>query len=324
MRTQPQAGAAGVAPPPRDPFRPLRGAHKRRGERVIVAALWLCAAVSILTTVAIVVVLVEETIPLFRRVSIVDFLTDTRWTPFVDPDSELFHIGILPLVNGTLVVTGIALLVAMPLGLGTAMYLSEYARPRVRRTLKPTLEVLAGIPTVVLGWFALTLVTPLLQSIFGASRVPAFNSASAGIVVGIMIVPTIASLSEDAMSAVPRALREGAYALGATRRHVATKVVVPAALSGITAAVILGMGRAIGETMIVAIAGSGLPRMALDPFQGGQTMTAYIVQAVGGESPRGSITYQTIFGVGLVLFMMTLALNLVAQRVVRRFREVYT
>ncbi len=229
----------------------------------------------------------------------------------------------LPLVAGTLLVTGIALVVAVPLGLGAAVYLSEYASHRLRSTIKPVLEILAGVPTVVLGYFALTFVTPLLRDVFGTTTVQIFNAASAGIVVGIMIVPMIASLSEDAMSAVPSGLRESAYGLGATKRQVATRVVVPAAFSGIVAAVILALGRAIGETMIVAIAAGNLPQLTPNPFEQVQTMTAYIVQAVGGEAPRGSLTFQSIFAVGLLLFVLTFAINLVAQWVVRRYREVY-
>lgn len=302
---------------------PLASRSKRYGERAIVGVLRASAAISILTTAAIVFVLIEEALPFFADISVIDFFTQTEWRPFVAVDSEQFRIGVLPLLNGTLLVTAIGMLVAVPLGLATAMYLSEYARPRVRRILKPVLEVLAGIPTVVLGFFALTFVTPLLRSLLGEDTVDVFNVASAGIVIGIMIVPTIASLSEDAMSAVPRALREAAYGVGATKRSVSTKIVFPAALSGITAAIILGVGRAIGETMIVAIAAGPMPNMTLNPFEGAQTMTGYIVQAVGGEAARGSLTYRSIFGIGLMLFVLTLSLNLVADRVVRRFREVY-
>ncbi len=300
----------------------------RYGERAVLSLLWLCAAISVVTTVGIVVVLFGEAIALFRipGVSVVEFFTDTAWRPFTDPSSDLFRIGVLPLLNSTLLITAIAMAVAVPLGLGSAIYLSEYAPPRVRRTIKPALEVLAGIPTVVLGFFALTFMTPFLRSIVGAENVPIFNATSAGIVVGILIVPTIASISEDAMSAVPRMLREGAYGLGASRRHVALRVVFPAALSGIVAAVILGFGRAIGETLIVSLAAGNLPPgdlPALNPFQQVQTMTAYIVQAVGGESPRGSVTFQSIFAVGALLFVVTFAINIIAQRIVRRFREEY-
>jgi phosphate transport system permease protein len=302
----------------------LAGALTRRrpryGEKVIVGVLWLCAAASVLTTVAIVIVLFREALTFFADVSVISFLTDTAWYP----DSlDRGRFGVLPLLNGTLLVTAIALLVAVPLGLAAAMYLSEYAPTRVRRSLKPALEVLAGVPTIVLGYFALTFVTPLLRAIFGADTVQVFNAASAGIVMGIMIVPTIASLSEDAMSAVPAGLRESAYGLGATKRHVVTRVVFPAALSGIVAAIILGIGRAIGETMIVAVAAGATPRLTVNPFDQIQTMTAYIIQAVGGEAPRGSLTYRSIFAVGGLLFIMTFAMNFVAQRFVRRYRQVY-
>jgi phosphate transport system permease protein len=321
----PDVDTAEVGPAPLDEPapQPLRATRSRRGERAILAVLWACAAVSILTTVGIVVVLAVEATTFFRSVELLDFLTGTRWAPFGRLESPQFSAGVLPLVNGTLLVTGIAMVVATPLGLGAATYLSEYAPRRVRRSLKPLLEILAGVPTVVLGYFALTFVTPLLRGVLGTGRVSIFNAASAGIVMGIMIVPTVASLSEDAMTAVPRSLREAAYGLGATKRHVAVRVVVPAALSGIVAAVILALGRAIGETMIVAIAAGNLPQLTADPFDQVQTMTAYIVQAVGGESPRGSLTYQSIFAVGGLLFVMTFALNVAAQRVVQRFREVY-
>lgn len=322
-QVQPQAPGAGVAADEHagGPS-PLARTDARHGERIILALLWACGAVSIFTTIAIVAVLAVEGTAFFRNIDIVEFFTGTRWTPFGDPSSASFRVGVLPLVNGTLLVTGIALLVAVPLGLGAASYLSEYAPTTLRKVFKPLLEILAGVPTVVLGYFALTFVTPLLRDILGPT-VDIFNAASAGIVVGIMIIPTVASLSEDAMTAVPRALREAAYGLGATKRHVVTKVVFPAALSGIVSAVILAMGRAIGETMIVAIAAGGLPTMTLDPFNQIQTMTAYIVQAVTGEASRGSLTYQSIFAVGGLLFVMTFALNVVAQRIVTRFREVY-
>lgn len=306
----------------------LTSPKPRYGERLILAVLWLCAAVSVITTVGIIVVLFTEAFALFGipGVSIVDFFTDDAWRPFTDPSSELFRIGVLPLVNSTLLITGIAMVIAVPLGLATAIYLSEYARPRVRRTLKPFLEVLAGVPTVVLGYFALTFMTPVLRAVLGIEIVPIFNAASAGIVVGILIVPTVASISEDAMSAVPRALRDGAYGLGSARRQVALKVVFPAALSGIVAAIILGFGRAVGETMIVTLAAGALPPPdlpTLDPFQQVQTMTAYITQAVGGESPRGSVTFQSIFAIGALLFVFTFLINVIALRIVRRFREEY-
>lgn len=296
----------------------------RIGEKIIMRLLWACGALSILTTLAILAVLLVEGSVFFRNISIVEFFTDTAWRPFGNPESEAFRIGILPLVNGTLLVTGIAMLVAVPLGLGAAAYLSEYARPGVRKVVKPALEVLAGLPTVVLGYFALTFVTPLLRDVFPEGTIQIFNAGSAGIVVGVMIVPTIASLSEDAMSAVPRSLRYAAYGMGATRSTVVRKVVFPAALSGVVSAVILGMSRAIGETMIVAIAAGNLPTITANPGSQVQTMTGYIVQAVTGEAARGSLTYNSIFAVGLVLFAITFGLNLLAQQYVKRFREVYS
>lgn len=314
---------------------PLHSSRSRGGERIVYLLLQAAGAVSIVTTVGIVFILFSEAFLLFTDVSIVDFFTDTAWRPFVAPDSDAFQIGIFALVQGTLMVTVIAMLIAIPLGLASAVYLADYATPRVRKVVKPVLEVLAGVPTVVLGYFALTAMTPVLQSLLGAGTVDFFNPLSAGIVMGIMIVPTVASLSEDAMSAVPDSLRAGAYGLGATKRQVVTQVVVPAALSGIVAAIILGVGRAVGETMIVAIAGGNLPvdlggtadqvvnPDIVNPLRQVQTMTAYIVQAVQGEAPRGSVTYESIFAVGAMLFLMTFSLNVLAQRFVRRFREAY-
>ena len=323
MDPQPKTSAAGTPAAAADAVPPAAislAGRPRRGERLILGLLALCGAISTLTTIGILVVLLVDAAGFFREVPIVDFLTGTEWRPFGGAESGKF--GVLPLLAGTLLVTLIAMLVAVPLGLGTAVYLSEYAPPRVRRKLKPTLELLAGVPTVVLGYFALTFMTPVLRGVFG-DVVQIFNAASAGLVMGIMIVPTIASLSEDALSAVPTGLRESAYGLGATKRQVAVRVVMPAALSGIVAAVILGMGRAIGETMIVAIAGGNLPNLTANPFEQIQAMTAYIVQAVGGEAPRGSLTYQSIFAVGALLFAVTFVLNILAQRFVRRYREVY-
>ena len=313
---------AGVHP---DAGSRLRPARPRWGERVVMALLWACGAISILTTVGIVAVLFVDAAAFFRNpfVSFTEFLTDTAWRPFGDPELEGFRYGILPLINGTLLVTVIAVAIAVPLGLASAAYLSEYAPERVRRVLKPILEVLAGVPTIVLGYFALTFMTPVLRNVFGVDVVNIFNAASAGIVMGIMITPTVASLSEDAMGSVPGALREGAYGLGATKRHVVLRIVFPAAISGIVAAVILAIGRAIGETMIVAVAAGNLPTMTVNPFDQIQTMTAYIVQAVQGEAPRGSLTYQSIFAVGAMLFVLTFALNLLAQAFVRRYRQEY-
>ena len=262
-------------------------------------------------------VLLVESLSFFAVVSPVEFLTGTRWTPLFQEK----HFGVLPLLTGSLLVAGGAAVVALPIGLASAIYLSEYARERVRRVVKPILEILAGVPTVVYGYFALLYVTPLLQRIW--PRIEIFNAASASIVVGIMIIPMVSSLSEDAMSAVPRPLREGSYALGATKYEVATRTVLPAALSGIVASFILAISRAVGETMIVTIAAGARPQLTLNPFVGVQTMTAYIAQTSMGELPHGSVEYQTIFAVGLALFVITLLMNVVSGIVLRRFREVY-
>jgi phosphate transport system permease protein len=279
--------------------------------------LFLAAAIGVLTTLGILISLATETIAFFRQVSLSDYFGSTRWTPLFS--SKQF--GIWALISATLLTAAIALLIAVPLGLLAAIYLSEFASPRARDTIKPMLEVLAGVPTVVYGFFALTFVTPLLQNV--VPGLATFNSLSAGIVMGIMIVPLVSSLSEDALSSVPRSLREGAYALGGTRYEVATQVVVPAALSGIVASVILGLSRAVGETMIVAIAAGQSPNFTFDPRETAQTMTSFIVQVSLGDTPTGSIEYQTIFAVGTTLFLMTFALNVVSHWFVRRFREVY-
>ncbi|MEJ2153167.1 MAG: phosphate ABC transporter permease subunit PstC [Gemmatimonadota bacterium] len=281
---------------------------------VIVTA---AGGVSILTTIGIVVVLVWESVAFFQRVSPVDFLTGTEWTPLFQPQ----HFGVLPLLAGSVLVAVIAALIAMPLGLGSAIYLSEYAPRRVRAVIKPTLEVLAGIPTVVYGYFALTFITPLLRHFIPGLGV--FNALAAGIVVGIMVLPTIASLSEDAMHAVPRDLRQGGYALGGTKFEVATRVVTPAALSGIVASFILAISRAIGETMAVVLAAGMTPNLTFDPRQSIQTMTAYIVQVSLGDTPFGSVEYQSIFAVGLLLFTVTLAMNVFGRWFLRRYREEY-
>ncbi len=291
-----------------------RGREAR--ERVIKVFLTACAYLSIFTTFGIIVVLFEETLRFFLVVSPVEFLTSTQWAPTQG------DFGVLPLVYGTLVATFIAIAVALPVGLLTAVYLSEYAPRGLRQWLKPALEILAGVPTVVYGYFALTFITPLFRdSLFPG--IESFNAISAGLIMGVMIIPTVASVSEDAIYAVPRSLREGAYALGATRRETATKVVLPAALSGIVAAVILGISRAIGETMIVTIAMGAQANFGGSPLESMQAMTAYIVQVVGGETPRESVTYKSIFAVGSALFVMTLALNLVSYWFVRRYRETY-
>lgn len=309
-------------PTPHDtePGPTLQG-RPRPGERIAMAALFVCGVLSILTTLGLIAVLAEGAVSFFREVPITTFLTDTVWQPFGTFETGRF--GVLPLVAGTLLVTVIAIAVSVPLGIGAALYLSEYAPLRVRRVLKPLLELLAGVPTVVLGFFALSFVTPVLRALLGSDTVAQFNAMSAGLVMGVMIIPTIASLSEDAMSAVPKGLREGAYGLGATPSEVCRRIVLPAALSGIVAAVILGISRAIGETMIVLLAAGSRPVLTADPFVQIQTMTAYIGQAVDGEAARGSLTYLSIFAVGGLLFLMTFSLNIVAQRFVRRFREEY-
>jgi phosphate transport system permease protein len=296
--------------------RESRARHFR--ERAIKVVLAACAYVSVLTTFGIVFVLFFETVNFFREVSIVEFFTSTTWSAaFANP-----QFGILVLASGTLLTTLIAIAVALPVGLLAAIFLSEYASLRLRRWLKPALEILAGVPTIVYGYFALTFVTPLLrETIFPSMTI--FNALSAGLVMGVMIIPTIASVSEDAIHAVPRSLREGAYALGATRRETATRIVLPAALSGIVAATILGISRAVGETMIVAVAAGNLAQLATNPLESVQTMTAFIVQVASGDTPTGSLTYNTIFAVGSTLFVMTLILNIVSYVFVRRFREAY-
>ena len=281
---------------------------------------WLffcCAIVSILTTIGILITLIYQAMSFFSEISLWDFLTGTRWTPILKPRAY----GVLPLLSGTVMVTVIAALVALPIGLMTAIFLSEYAPEKIRKIIKPLLEILAGIPTVVYGYFALTFLTPQLQNIFDDLII--FNALSAGIVMGVMIIPMVSSLSEDAMIAVPRNLKDGAYALGATRYEVSTRIVVPAALSGIVAAFILALSRAVGETMLVTIAAGATPRMGFNPMESIQTMTAYIVQLSLGEAPVGSLEYNTIFAVGLLLFCMTLVMNLLGFWVVRRFREEY-
>lgn len=298
----------------------LEGGRPRYGERVIVSLLFLCAVLSVAVTVGIVVALLQPSIEFFRAVNPVKFFTGSVWSPlFSHP-----HFGVLPLVSATVTITVIAALVSLPLGLFAAIYLSEYATFRRRRLLKPILEVLAGIPTVVYGFFALTFVTPLLQRIWPIGNPPqVFNGLSAGLVMGVMIIPTVASISEDAMSAVPQSLRAGAAALGATKFHISTRVVVPAGLSGIIAAFVLGISRAIGETMIVLIAAGGTPNLTFNPTRAMQTMTAFIGAAGIGDQPTGSTGYKTIFAVGISLFAMTLIMNLLSIRLVRRFREVY-
>ena len=296
----------------------LRKRH-RWGERLIQGFLFFCGAFSILTTLGIVYEIGKEALLFFLTpgVSLWKFFTGTVWQP------QAGEFGILPLVSATLVTTTFAMLIAVPLGLGVAIYLSEYASPRLRSIVKPTLEVLAGIPTVVYGYFALTFMTPVLRSIFGRDVVDIYNTASAGIVMGILILPLISSMSEDALSAVPRSLREAALSMGATRLETAIKIVLPAAISGLAAAMIIGISRAIGETMIVAIAAGAGPNFTLNPFKGAETMTGHIVRISGGDLSYDSIDYNSLFAIGILLFFMTLVLNLISQRIVRRFREVY-
>ena len=291
---------------------------RSRTERVIEGLLLLSALVSVATTAGIVAVLAVETFAFLREVPLLDFIAGTEWTPLFATQ----RFGVLPLVLGTVVVSVISLVVAVPAGLLSAIYLSEYAPDRLRRIVKPVLEILAGVPTVVYGYFALTFVTPALQA--WLPGLSGFNSLSPGLVMGRMILPLVSSLSEDAMRAVPRGLREGAYALGATRMQTAWQVVVPAAFSGITAAVILAASRAIGETMIVAIAAGQQPRLTANPFVPIETMTAYIVQVSLGDTPQGTLEYRTIFAVGMLLFLMTLALNLLSTWLRARFREEYS
>jgi len=289
-----------------------------RLERAIEHLLFACASVSILVTIGILSVLVFETVQFFRTVSPIEFLFGTTWTPlFFDK-----QFGVLPLVAGTVLVSSVAMAVALPAGLLTAIYLSEYAPTSVRRVVKPVLEVLAGVPTVVYGYFALLFVTPLLQQI--VPGLAGFNALSPGLVMGIMILPMVSSLSEDALHSVPSGLREAAYALGATRAQTTTRVVVPAAFSGISAAAILAVSRAIGETMIVTIAAGQQPRLTGNPFVPIETMTAYIVQVSLGDTPAGTIEYQTIFAVGMLLFVSTFALNMVSQWLRERLREEYS
>jgi phosphate transport system permease protein len=292
-------------------------ASRKRREKVIETVLLLAACVSVVTTVGIVYILLRESFLFFNHVSVWDFLTDTQWTPLFDDA----HFGIMVLLAGTLTSSTVALLVAVPLGTIIAIYLSEFAGHRTREVLKPALEMLSGVPTIIYGYFSLLFVTPVLQRIF--PELPGFNVLSAGLVMGVMIIPYVASLSEDAMRAVPMGLREGSYAMGATRYQTAVKVVVPAALSGIASAYILGISRAVGETMILAVAAGMQPNLTLNPMEPAATITSYIVQVALGDLPHGSIGYQTIFAAGLMLMLLTLCFNMVGYWVRRRWREAY-
>ena len=299
---------------------PSRFAYQARRhlpERIIQGILFLAAFSAVAVTLAIMVILVYESLGFFEHVSIWEFVTDTQWTPLF----SIKHFGVLPLVAGTLVTAAVALAIAVPIGTVTAIYLSEFAPHKVRETVKPFLELLEGVPTVVYGYFALLFVTPLLQLFI--PDLPGFNMLGAGIVMGIMIIPYVSSVSEDAMRAVPMHIREGSYAMGATRFQTAIRVVTPAATSGIIAAYILGISRAIGETMIVAVAAGTQPNLTWNPMEGAATITAYIVQVSLGDLPHGSLEYQSIFAVGMVLLMMTLLFNVIGHLLRKRFREVY-
>jgi phosphate transport system permease protein len=307
----------GARPPAMVSERLAKKFSRNLKERAIEAALFFAAFVSVLTTVGIVYVLVKESVLFFSHVPLWQFLTDTQWTPLFDDA----HFGIMVLLSGTITSSAVALLVAVPLGTTIAIYLSEFATPRAREIAKPILELLAGVPTIVYGYFALLFVTPILQTLIPS--LPGFNLLSAGIVMGIMIVPLVASISEDAMRAVPMSLREGSFAMGATRLQTAVNVVVPAATSGIAAAYILGISRAVGETMILAVAAGMQPNLTFNPLEPAATITAFIVQVALGDLPHGSIGYQTIFAAGLTLFLLTLVFNLIGLWMRKRFREAY-
>ena len=292
---------------------------KRPSESLIRGFLFSCALLSVLTTIGIVIILTKESFLFFGdpEVSLREFFTSTEWQPVIG------QFGVLPLINATFMTSAIAMLVATPLGLMVAIYLSEYASTRVRGFLKPILEVLAGIPTVVYGYFAVTFMTPLLQSLFGRNIVQIYNTGSAGIVMGILILPLVTSMTEDALSAVPRSLRQAAYGLGATKMEASMQVVVPAAFSGIAAAFIIGLSRAVGETMIVALAAGAGPKFTLNPFEAAETLTGYIVRISGGDISYNTVDYNSIFALGLILFLITLGLNMISRRIVERYREVY-
>jgi phosphate transport system permease protein len=312
----PRGAAEGAHPPVAIDL--SKAASRQTSERIIGAILWTCGALSLLTTVGIILILLQQALVFFSQVPITDFLFGTTWTALFK--TPLY--GVLPLVGGTLLITLIAMCVAIPLGLMSAIYLSEYAALRVRDVLKPSLELLAGIPTIVYGFFAVTFIRPqVLKPIF--SDIGPFSALAAGIAVGIMTIPLVASLSEDAMRAVPRSLREGAYALGGTKLEVSWQIVVPAAISGIIASFILAMSRAVGETMIVALAAGSKPQLTANPLEPMQTMTGFIVQAFSGDVVVGTPPYLSLFAVGLLLFVLTFALNLLSQWIVGRYREAY-
>ena len=314
-----EAGSATprVTPPPLRP-----GVTRRRvAEAAIRCCLFAAAALSVVTTTLILLSLLRETINFFDEVPVADYLFGTKWAPLFSEGQRSF--GVLPLVWGTVYLTLIGLAVAVPCGLGAAIYLSEYASPRVRRVVKPTLEVLAGIPTIVFGYFALTFVTPtILRDLLGI-EVGTFNALSAGLVLGVLVLPTIASVAEDALSSVPQSLREGAFGLGASRLQVSLRVVFPAAISGVVAALVLGASRAIGETVVILVAGGQQPNLGLDPTESYQSMAAFVAATSRGDISTGSTAFLTIFAVGMTLFVMTLVLNMVSIRFVRRYRQVY-
>lgn len=307
-----------LANPSATPLQANRVANRRHiYERLIHAFLFVCAGISVVTTISIVIVLLVQSVQFFFDVSIVDFLTDTKWTPLLKPQ----HFGILPLLCGTMLVAVGSAIVSVPIGLGTAIFLSEYSPPQMREIVKPVIEVLAGIPSVVYGYFAVVTISPYVRTVFPSAG--PFNAASAFIVVGIMTLPMVISLSEGALRAVPGSLRQGAYALGATKYDVTVQVVVPAAMSGIVASFLLAISRAIGETMAVTMAAGATPKLTLNPLDSIQTMTAYIIQISQGDTPAGTVEYRTIFAVGLALFVATLLINLLAQLFLARVREKY-
>jgi phosphate transport system permease protein len=298
----------------------LRASRRRWGESLIKGLLMLAALISVLTTTGIVLSLIEETISFFGEVGVADYLFGTDWSPLLEPAS----FGVLPLVLGTMLISLVAMVVAIPLGLAAAIYLAEYARPPVRKTIKPILELLAGVPTIVFGYFALTFFTPeVLRAIFGEDRVGIFNALSAGIIIGFLIVPTVASISEDSMSAVPQSLREGSFGLGASKLQTTLRVVFPAALSGIVASIVLGFSRAVGETMVVVIAAGLQPQWGVNLFESMETMTTFIAATAKGDIATGSVAYKTIFAVGTTLFVITLILNMLSIRFVRKYRQIY-
>jgi phosphate transport system permease protein len=297
----------------------LRAARRRWGEDLIKALLFLAAMISVITTTGIVLSLFQETIEFFSEVGVGEYLFGTDWSPLFEPAS----FGVLPLVLGTFLISLVGMAVAIPLGLAAAIYLSEYAHPTVRKAIKPVLELLAGVPTIVFGYFALTFFTPeILRAVFG-DGIGIFNGLSAGIIIGFLIVPTVASISEDAMTAVPQSLREGAFGLGASKIQVTLRVIFPAALSGIVASVVLGLSRAVGETMVVLIAAGQVPQWGANLGKPMETMTAFIAATGKGDAPTGSIEYKTIFAVGTTLFLITLVMNLISIRFVRKYRQVY-